>query len=132
MWALISGATFVDEKPYTESQKIIADEGDSINLTCTYKSNCELYVWWSKDKSNELDPVHHKKLGNYTRSFTYILKNVAKHFGRFSYSCLQSDRGESNYVTVKLNVKGKKKMEYIKYTTDLPKYAVNSCICVLV
>ena len=99
-------ANFADNRPNIDSQKVIADQGDSVNLTCTYTytSNCKLRVSWSKDNVNELHPVYEKKIGNDTRSLTYVLQDAAKHFTSYSYSCFLEGFA---FAVVELDVKGK-------------------------
>ena len=62
---------------------------------------------WSKDNVNELHPVYQKKLGNDTRSLTYVLQDAAKHFTSYSYSCFLDQGFDFDYAVLELDVKGK-------------------------
>jgi hypothetical protein len=93
--------------PRVQSQTAIVDEGDSINLTCTYQSNCKGVAIWTRHKSglSKLITDEEKRLGNNTISLTYILKIAEKHFARKPYFCFL--RLSRKYIRVKLEVKGK-------------------------
>ena len=92
------------DKPEVESKKVIVDQGDSINLTCTYKSNCNTKAWWTKDELNELFPVYTKRLGKTKKSIIYILEDIQKYFAD-KHFCFPS-KDDKNYAIVELDVKG--------------------------
>ena len=91
--------------PQVKSRNVIIDQGDSINLTCTFQSNCKLEAMWTKniENANGLRPVKEKILENNTKSLMYILIDAEKHFGG-RYSCFLPTLFSS--VNLNLEVKG--------------------------
>ncbi|XP_028408249.1 platelet-derived growth factor receptor alpha-like [Dendronephthya gigantea] len=89
IWENRSLSIIIKTMPHVKSRNVIIDQGDSINLTCTYRSNCKLEAMWTKsiDNPNSLRPTEEKILANNTKSLMYILIDAEKYFaGR--YSCL--------------------------------------------
>ena len=104
---ILTERNFTD-KPHVQSTKVILDQGDSINLTCTYQSNCDdIHTVWTKDKVNLLRYDKEKKSENNTKSLTYTIKYARKSIPYYPYHCVMLELQE--FVTVDVDVKGKDK-----------------------
>lgn len=105
-------------------RKVIVDENDTVNLTCSFQTNCNIpEAMWSKDRGeNPVTDSTIKRSGNVT-FMTLTVERAEKHFSHLPYSCFIN---KESSIDVKLEVRG---TFYELHDDGLPKTNLPSTIC---